>query len=274
MTVCPTINNCTNNVILSLTTSHSEPPSVDTFPNNTSEVIASNIKCMFPNLSTPSHEAISAVVTKAYDSSDLDLDIKAAVEWGDGFKFPELCHTSDIKDLDRLDGDLELLIRERQTLMSPRRFNSKSVDAIQELLPLFKEIPLLRSLVEGIEVITDPEFIADPTPPKPSPIYTEVCSAVDKMWYELYLAGFILLFPTKDLQAHQRRKKFLLSYSRAGWAKKRGKPKGRPTTNLSYDNRKGGLINTASVKETIRSIYGDIHPAQLPNKLTEWVGTK
>jgi hypothetical protein len=61
--------------------------------------------------------------------------------------------------------------------------------------------------------------------------------------YDLYQKGFILLFPSVAPQRLQLLNGFRLSYSRAGWAsKKKEKPQSRPTTNLSYDNHRGGLM--------------------------------
>ena len=221
-----------------------------------------NITKFFPD-SLHLSDSLASVIEEAYLSSDLDLQIEAAVIFGNGFRFPKVCHTADIAELESMAGDLESLILRRQRLLSPRRFNHLNVDFICSVLPGRKDNDLLRSIVDGIPVVLDPNFIADPFPPKPSPLYLQAACAVNLSWYDLYLKGFILLFPTVALQRLQLSNGFRLSYSRAGWAKKRGKPQGRPTTNLSYDNHKGGLINTPFVQDSLRTLYGEIHPAQL-----------
>ena len=238
-------------------------------PNPSSNFLLSNrfndiiidIQRQYPN--EFDQDIVVRLVTEAYASSDLDLNIEAAVRFGNGFKYPNICHIKDASDLAAFQGDLERLILSRQSLMSENRLNKNNVDKLDLLLPGDADCALLRSLVDGIPVVLDPHFIPDPVPPRPSPIYLQASCAVDLSWYELYLKGFVLLIPTRILKYWHDRRGFSLSYSRAGWAKKRGKPQGRPTTNLSYDNHRGGLINTDTVRDTIRGIYGHIHPAQL-----------
>ena len=206
---------------------------------------------------------LANIIEEAHLSNNLDLTIEAAVIFGNGFRFPTICHIADIKELESFSGDLEKLILSRQLRLSPRRFNHNNVDYICSTLPGRKDNELLRYIVDGIPVVLDPKFVADPFPPKPSPLYLQAACAVNLSWYDLYLKGFILLFPTAKLQKLQFLNGFRLSYSRAGWAKKRGKPQGRPTTNLSYDNHRNGLINTPYVQDALRTLYGEIHPAQL-----------
>ena len=194
------------------------------------------------------------------------MSITAAIEWGDGFVFPPSCHTTDIEDLGNHHGDLASLIRSRQEAMSHRRLNRGSICRVSPpLLESDEDLLLFDSLVDGIPVVVDPFFIQDPNPPRPSPMYVQAAPAVNKMWYELYLKGFVLLFPTAQLKAWHSTCHFKLSYSRPGWAKKRGAAKGRPTNNHSYDNRRGGLINTKDAKSELKETYGNIHPAQLSN---------
>ena len=223
-----------------------------------------NISQFFPSSIHYRSAGLGPLIEEAFLSNDLDLTIEAAVAFGNGFRFPKLCHTADIHELEfTFFGDLEQLILSRQCLMSPRRFNHINVNYICSVLPGRTDNELLRVLVDGIPVVLDPNFVSDPIPPRPSPLYIQAACAVDLSWYDLYMKGFILLFPTIALQRLQLLNGFRLSYSRAGWAKKRGKPQGRPTTNLSYDNRRGGLINTPFVQDAIRTCYGEIHPAQL-----------
>jgi hypothetical protein len=228
--------------------------------------IVADIKCQYTDVYDQG--VIVRLVSEAYATADLDLNIEAAIKFGNGFRYPAICHTHDASDLAAVHGDLEALIQSRQSQMSANRLNISNVDNLDILLPGDADCALLRTLVNGIPVVLDPDFIADPVPPKPSPIYLQAASAVDLSWYELYLKGFVLLIPTRILKYWHDRRGFSLSYSRAGWAKKRGKPQGRPTTNLSYDNHRGGLINTDTVRDSIRGIYGHIHPAQLDHIVT------
>ena len=65
---------------------------------------------MFHNIN---HLALHSLILQAFESSDLDMDIAAAVKWGEGFTFPPRCFTSDLDDLDAFYGDLGALIRKR-----------------------------------------------------------------------------------------------------------------------------------------------------------------
>ena len=194
------------------------------------------------------------------------MNIAAAVKWGDGFTFPPQCFTSDLSDLDVCHGDLGTLIKKRQSDMSHRRLNESCIQKISTTLPTDDpDLALLKSLVTGIPVVVDQAFVPDPTPPSPSPLYVQAACAVNRMWYDLYQKEFVLFFPTAQLKKWHSIRPFKLSYSRAGWAKKRGAAKGRPTNNHSYDNGRGGLINTKGAKDSLKNTYGDIHPAQLNN---------
>ena len=213
--------------------------------------------------------SLHSLILQAFESSDLDMDIAAAVRWGEGFTFPLRCFVADLDDLNAFHGDLEALIKKRQCDMASRRLNVSCIQKISDMIP--KDDPdlrLLSSLVTGIPVVVDQSFIPDPVPPSPSPMYVQAACAVNRMWYELYKKGFVLFFPTAKLKEWHSIHPFKLSYSRAGWAKKRGAAKGRPTNNHSYDNKRGGLINTIGAKASLKDLYGEIHPAQLGNIVT------
>ena len=183
--------------------------------NNFDDIIR-DIKCQYTE--DYDQEVVIKLVAEAYASADLDLNIEAAVAFGDGFKYPSICHTKDASDLAALHGDLGALIRSRQSKMSADRLNISNVDNLDILLPGDADCALLRTLVDGITVVLDPDFVPDPDPPKPSPIYLQAASAVDLSWYELFLKGFVLLIPTCILKYWHSRVGFQLSYSRAGWA--------------------------------------------------------
>jgi len=242
-------------------------------PNPLEFFLRNNLNNIYNNIALQyevpvERDVINRLVCEAYATRDLDLNIEAAVAFGNNFKYPQRCHSKDARDLALFQGDLEGLIKSRQSLMSPNRLNTSNVDGLDVLLPGDPDCALLRDLVDGIPVVLDPNFIPDPDPPPPSPIYVQAACAVDLSWFELYEKGFVLLIPTRVLKFWHVQRGFKLSYSRAGWAKKRGKPQGRPTTNLSYDNHRGGLINTDTVRDVIRGIYGNIHPAQLTDIVT------
>ena len=152
-----------------------------------------NISNFFPS-SCDFTVGLSQLIEEAYLSNDLDLQIEAAVIYGNGFRFPKACHMSDITELEfTFHGDLEQLILSRQSRMMPRRLNHSNVDYICQTLPDRPDNDLLRLIVDGIPVVLDPEFVADPCPPRPSPIYLQAACAVDMSWYDLYQKGFILL---------------------------------------------------------------------------------
>jgi len=238
------------------------PP--DVYSVNHEEMISqmiNSIRVYFPTLGlTPARvRVIESFVDEAYKAASLDYNLDQAVEWGDGFVFPTDVLTRDGDALVALDMDLTSLIRKHQQDLLSHRFNLSRIEGRDPSNP---DTARLRDIaVHGIRIPVDPDFIEDRNPPKMDRTYLRAHTAVDKMWYSLYLAGFILLIPTSlltDIPSIVR-----LNYSPPGWARKRGKKKGRPISDHSRENRFGHALNSKWVKAAVKTFYGEISPVQI-----------
>jgi hypothetical protein len=94
--------------------------------------------------------------------------------------------------------------------------------------------------------------------------YKIASTAANRMLYDLYskekVADPLVLFiPTTMMSSIPASIQYSFSAT-AGIARKRGTKSGRVTCNYSSDNKRGGLMNTPCVKESVKKLYGDIHP--------------
>ena len=201
---------------------------------------------------------IQGLIEESYEAADLDFKIEKAIEWGNGFMFPPEVHIRDSKELADMEYDLPGLIHRRQTDLLPNRLNTERLQGRDSDHP---DTILLHDLVEGIRVPLDPDFVEDRVPGAMDKNYKLAHSAVDKSWYKLYLAGFILLFTTTAMTNIPA--KFKLNYSPAGWHKKLGSPGGRCIIDYSRPNSHGQALNTKRVKEMAKEFYGKISPVQI-----------
>ena len=202
--------------------------------------------------------AAEALVYAAYEYADLDFNVDKAVVWGDNFCFPSAVHTRDAAELEALGYDLTDLVRRRQLALLSGRLNH---DRIAGRDPSDLDTGLLHDLVEGIRIPVDPEFEEDRLPPEHDKTYKIAHSAVDKMWFELYEARFVLLIPTMSMARIPRSVR--LNYSPPGWARKRVKAKGRCICDFSRKNKKGFPLNTDWVKQLVKGFYGEIEPCRI-----------
>jgi hypothetical protein len=76
-------------------------------------------------------------------------------------------------------------------------------------------------------------------------------------------AGIALAIPTQLLINHVDINRSNLSLNPISLALQHDKPECRPTSNYSYDNLMGSLLNTPRVKEVMKETYGAIHNMQL-----------
>ena len=154
--------------------------------------------------------------------------------------------------------DLTELARSRQLALLTSRLNHSR---IADRDPHDPDTWLLHDLVGGIRIPLDADFEEDRVPPKHDKTYKIAHSAVDKMWFELYEAGFVMLIPTADMARIPATVK--LNYSPPGWARKRGKAKGRCICDYSRNNKNGTPLNTVWVKQLVKEFYGEIEPCRI-----------
>ena len=240
-----------------------EPPSEPDPVNHERAInrMIESVRVYFPTLGLPPDRVrvIESFVDEAYKAASLDYNVDQAIEWGDGFVFPPEATTRDGEALVAMDMDLTGLIRKHQQELLPLRFNLSRLEGRD---PSHPDTARLRDIAEhGVRIPVAPDFVEDRVPPKMDRTYVRAHSAVDKMWYSLYLAGFVLLIPTSLLAAIPATVK--LNYSPPGWARKRGKKKGRPISDHSRKNRFGHALNTKWCKAAVKALYGEIAPVQI-----------
>jgi hypothetical protein len=243
-----------------------DPSDRVTIKHSTANRMLTGLGIYFPWVSMQGRlDEIGNLIEESYMAADLDFKIERAIEWGDGFTFPPEVHVRDSAELAAMDYDLPALIRKRQEAMLPNRLNTERLRGRD---PTDADVILLHDLVEGIRVPLDPDFVEDRTPGLLDKNYKLAHSAVDKSWYKLYLAGFILLFTTTAMSHIPERVR--LNYSPAGWHKKLGSPGGRCIIDYSRPNSHGQALNTKRVKEIAKALYGEISPVQI-NRLMEMI---
>jgi hypothetical protein len=195
------------------------------------------------------------LVDKCIASADLNYGIKEAVTWAGGFKFPEGITNTNWRELQDCDLDLPKLAQNKQLARRSNRFNRERVGGWPDEDP---NKQTLLSLVDGMEIFTGPNFTPNGRPPRPRDRYIEVAPAVNRMMFEQYQKGGVLLLPTQKLVENLGNQ---LHYSSTSWAPKKGKPQGRTITDPSYIPAPMTPLNDKEVKEVVREVWGEIrHP--------------
>jgi hypothetical protein len=117
--------------------------------------------------------------------------------------------------------------------------------------------PFLIKLIDGIEIFTTPGFTPNKKPPPLRKKYKSVAPAVNKMMFDLYRKGAVLLLPTDQLVE----KVTNLHFSMTNWAPKKGKEQGRPISDSSFLPDDSSPLNSKDVKDIVKGEWGNIiHP--------------
>jgi hypothetical protein len=197
-------------------------------------------------------------IREAYSTVDEIYGLEQAEVWAEGFEFPPDTCNKDLADFVACGYDIRLLLKTRQDALRPDRINHDRIDAWDQTDP---DLARLRGLADHIEVPLDPHFVPCMASPPFAKGYRAAPHAMNKIWYNLQQAGFLLLLPTKALSQGDR------GPSESGWASqspcnlapKYKKRQGRQTSNYRYTNKLGGQINTPFVKEAVKELYGEIY---------------
>ena len=206
---------------------HTAPP-----PNLPLVSILEVARLMFPFASLDEDLALD-VLRRAEESVNSCFTIHDAVKWADGFKYPSDVSVRDSLDLERLGGDLEALVRLRQSQIPHVRISKQRlIDLWDHSDPDFKLLLTIAGV--GVPVLTDPDFVPNPEPPRRfSPTYTIAQDAVNKLNYEQFTAGLAVILPVTQVVGTCA-PTVPLHFSRFGHALKSGKAKGRVTSNYTY----------------------------------------
>jgi len=224
------------------------------------------ISLFFPSLvlSETHHENILNFINKSYEANDLNYTYAHAMEWateedGSPFTFPAEAINIDAADFVAHQGNLELLIKSRQEALLPDRINHQRLDAWPQDDP---DLPFLRIIADGIPMVVDEVFKPN-LHPQISHKSRILEPALCKHHFKYVEAGIALAIPTQLLMDYADINQTNLSFNPISLALQHDKPECRPTSNYSYDNLMGSLLNTPRVKEAMKQTYGAIHNMQL-----------
>jgi hypothetical protein len=212
-----------------------------------------------PLVSVPQLDRIVATVIEACESVNYVFGVSHAVEAANGFVMPEAVFTRDLDQLREHDFSLSRLIYSRQSALLDSRLNHARLDLWDQSDP---DLPLLRQLVDGINIPLDPNFVPDRSTPPFSPMHTAASVAINLGWWKLYEQGLCLLIPTQPLIDSVPEEE-LLSKSPSGWTPKFQSKGGRITSGYHYDNKRGGQINTPYVRAAMEALFGPIKPPEI-----------
>jgi len=178
-----------------------------------------------------------------------------ALEWAGGFQFPPEVWTRDAAELRDCGGDLADLVRIRQERTRGGRL---SEERITRVVPTTDpDFDRLKDLADGIRIFVTDGFVPNGEGHRP-PLrakYVEVSAAVNKLMYELYQAGVVVLLPTEIAGGLKG-----VHFSSTHWTTKRGKKKGRPIGDCS-NNKVGDNLNSPLLEDRIREFWGPVeHP--------------
>ena len=144
---------------------------------------------------------------KAWKYGSTIFAVKEAVIWGNGFVFPQSVHTKDLEELEECNFDLsELCVRRHaitaQSDLSLRRVEQSFRAVVDASDDLARDIDSAKIVAQhGVTIFTAPGFSPSSVPPPLRHIYITVASAVNRIIYDMYLAGAVLILPTKIVRA-------------------------------------------------------------------------
>jgi hypothetical protein len=218
------------------------------------EIMIKTVSLFFPE-SSLNDLKLRELIEKSIEAQDLVYNKTQAVEWADGFEFVPSVWEKDWEDLERLDFNLSELVKERNSIQKPFRFNQERLSNWSGASDL-KE---LQSLVEGMKIHCPlpPVFQPSEKPQRLRKTYLDVAPAIHKMIYDLHQKGAVLILPTSKLVNVIPD----LHYSVTSWATKKGKPQGRLITDPSFGDPEVKPLNSPEAKEMVRNAWGEInHP--------------
>ena len=222
-------------------------------------LVIATLKNLYPDKHYD-REEIKRAIWEAHRSADDDYGIEEALEWAEGYTFPDGIHTRDTDTFHRHSGDLGSMASEQHQRMAAggRRLSRESIAAVCEgyIDPTDDDYIKLLGLVDGIKICTPPDFIPCSIPPPLRQKYIRVAPVVNKLMASLHEKGLIFIIPTAEAMTIEGR-----HFSQSSWAFKKGKKQGRPIGDASNIADGCDPLNSDQVKEMVDAQYGKIeHP--------------
>ena len=216
-------------------------------------------------------QEIESLVIEAYRYGSSVYGEQAAIEWAEGFRIPQSDVDKDMRELDGFHGNLKLMVDSRRALLNPERLNKERIhEFISDDNPEKEKLLLI---ARGMEHMADPGYrgCTFETRPKLSKSFLKAAPAVEKMFYkDFWEEGLAIILSESAVQALPK-----LGLCLAGWARKLGKPCGRPITNGSGRRTmpQEEYLNSPYAKEMAKEVYGQIvHPVigDIPRMIAEY----
>jgi hypothetical protein len=217
------------------------------------EILGSIVHYFAPTEDAEEKQAIIDLIIESVINCDLNYGEKAAIEWGDGWKWKQEQIDTDMELFMQSGMDIKVMAANRLKALKSDRLNPQRVDSLRADNP---ERARLLGLCDGMVVPKPEGFIPNGATSKKGlhKVYKRVHSAVDKRLGDLHSQqlGFVLTEQiSREAIVHHR----MLSK----WAPKKGKKCGRNIGDLSYGEKP--YLNGKWAKNAAAAMWGPIeHP--------------
>ena len=204
----------------------------------------------------PSEEHLVSLVAEAVDAATDEYGEKEALEWAEGYAFPQSLLDSHVRCLQAAQLDFISMVKRRFKSLSGNRLN---INRVASLRPDNPEKIKMMDLAVGMKVHLPNNFQPNGadwealTPLRRS--YVRVHPAVNKMLGAILDQQLAFILPTHLARQHVPK----LHLCKAHWTQKKGKKSGRPLGDLTYVD--GCALNTPETAKAAAEYYGEIlHP--------------
>jgi hypothetical protein len=209
---------------------------------------------VFATANAATNQQLADLLHEAADNSISTYDEASAIEWANGYKFPEWYIRSDEKCLRAADLSFVKMVERRLKRLSTGRLNLQRIATLNTSNP---EKELLKDLVIGMKVHLPEGFVPNGSL-IPSPLratYVAVAPAVNRMLGDIRGQELAFLLPLQLARENVPN----LHFAKAHWTRKKGKPSGRPLGDLSFVD--GTPLNSPETAKAAADYYGAIiHP--------------
>jgi hypothetical protein len=196
---------------------------------------------------------VEAFIEEAIWNTDGNFQIAEALEWADGWKWPQAVIDADHERFIAAKGDFPTMVAQVQAKKAPSRLSTEHVLGLRTDNP---EIEKLLVIAKGMPVPKPKYFVPNRTmgDGKPAASYMKAAEAVDRMLSEIQAEeqGFIL-------RNEVARDIVNLHYGKHSWTEKKDTKSGRGVTNMTHCM--GMSLNKKETKAEAERVWGSIvHP--------------
>jgi len=199
-------------------------------------------------------EQVQKMLWDAFKATDAALGEADAMKWAEGFEFPPDIAGRDSAGLAEA-GSLEEYVKIRQQAIRAE-YGRLDEERVREVVPEeYPEIERVLALAEGLPIFTSSDFRPNGRPPPLRSKYVRMKSVVNKLVYDLYERGLVILLPTEEVVKIGR-----AQFSMAHWTSQATKIKGRFLGDVGAAET-GTPLNAEEVKLKFDEVMGQIeHP--------------